>query len=92
MRNMKAIHRATSDEVHTPTATVDSGMSVARWDNGKVIEAFKPIWAKDGNVWKSEWFEDFEDRAGNKASLRMVAYTDKKGKPQEIVAQVIWRN
>lgn len=67
-------------------------MSVARWDNGKVIEAFKPIWAKDGNVWQREWLEDFEDRNGNQAQVRKVEFLDKKGKLQEIVAQVIWRN
>lgn len=33
---------------------------------------------------------NFEDAVGNKAIIRTAHYLDKKGNPQEMVAQVIW--
>ena len=53
---------------------------------------FIPYYLQDGAHSHVYSFEDFKDRNGNKARLRVVKYLTKKGKTAEAVIQVIWEN
>jgi len=52
--------------------------------------AFIPYYLQDGSHSHLYSFEDFEDRNGNKAKLRVVEYLTKKNKPASAVIQIIW--
>lgn len=50
-----------------------------------------PFYKADGCTVVREWQEEFEDRAGNKATLTKLIYRNNKGKlSEEIVIRVKW--
>ena len=57
---------------------------------GPKITPHLPVWVQNGNQVLRKREEEFEDRAGNKATLTVVEFVDKKGKEHEVVAVVKW--
>lgn len=49
-----------------------------------------PYYLTDGNHSHTYHWEDFVDRLGNKAKIKIVKYLSKKNKPLEAVIQVVW--
>lgn len=56
----------------------------------KKIETFLPIYTRPPNKLLRYELSNFDDKAGNTAKLRIAIYTDKRGKQQEVVSQVLW--
>jgi hypothetical protein len=59
-------------------------------ENSKKVQPYLPIYHRQPNKFSHYEKEDFTDKAGNKAVLRIAHYFDKSGKPMTMVAQVIW--
>ena len=54
------------------------------------MEPYIPYYNRDGNKVVSRETRPFEDRAGNKAILKIVHYENKKGEMLEAVHCVKW--
>ena len=52
--------------------------------------SYTPIYARAPNKFQHFREEEFTDRSGHKAILRIAVFLDRKGVEQEEVAQVKW--
>lgn len=56
----------------------------------RLIKPHLPLHAQEGHVVLRWWDEPFIDRLGNRATLKMVEYKDKKNKVHQSVMLVRW--
>lgn len=56
-----------------------------------VVEKHIPYYLQDGAHSHKYHWEEFEDRNGNKADLKIVQWITKKGKDREAVIVVKWK-